>query len=302
MRGATRARGQILPNITSKVAFWNVMSCALVTSVVLTVTGCSGAEDDGPPTENVSEGIASGCTSAKPIWVGGGVYGYPDNYTVHASIGVELVDANGKDVDESGVRCDAGGKCVHPSQYAFMETVNDSVGPLGEPSGGVRAWSRCVAGNVAAVYSEAYPRGLNDHTDETKYGETMSNRMTPVNQVVRYDTRLPMRYEYDSRGNTGNVNGFAFCDGVKTQVTRINAWATAPNSACGIHAYQSGSRDLNPNGYWWLGPLAAGQCNAPSQEVEVVAHVQCRGKDMSKGVKVGITQGKTLGAVNLYFP
>ena len=65
--------------------FRNVVSRAHIASAALMVVGCSGAENGAPPTENIGEEIAAGCTSVKPIWVGVACT-YPDNYTVHAGI------------------------------------------------------------------------------------------------------------------------------------------------------------------------------------------------------------------------
>lgn len=286
-----------------------VLACAVLGPVLGLLSGCGGPEPvDAVEPGTLEQGVAAGCTTSQPTSIGGGVYGHPDNHSVNASIGVELVDANGVPVDTLGRPCSGTtDTCISNSNYAFMVHINPGTSPLGTPSstpGMTRSWSRCVAGNVASVYYEGYPRNESGVTDETRYGETMSNKMlVSSGATLRYDMRLPVRYEADAvMGNTGNANGWAYCNGAPTPVTRINGWTRTPNSGCGIHAYQSGGNINNANGYWWIGPLAAGQCNAPYQTVGVVVHVNCNGRDMAKTIDINITKGKTIGAVNYYFP
>jgi hypothetical protein len=285
-----------------------VLACAALGSALALLSGCGPEDAEGARLATLEQGVAAGCTTSQPTSIGGGVYGHPDNNSVNASIGVELINANGVPVDELGRACSGTtDTCIGNSNYAFMVNINPGTSPLGTPSttpGMTRSWSRCVAGNVTSVYYEGYPRNESGVTDETRYGETMSNKMlVSSGGTLRYDMRLPVRYEADAvTGNTGNANGWAYCNGSPTPVTRINGWTTTPNSGCGIHAYQSGGNINNANGYWWIGPLAAGQCNAAYQTVAVVVHVNCNGQDMAKTININITKGKTIGAVNYYFP
>jgi hypothetical protein len=252
-------------------------------------------------------GLAAGCTSALPTSIGGSIVGYPDNYSVNAAIGVHLVDSAGRSVDGGGTRCSvAANNCNGASNYAYFIRANPMISELGVPSsepGMTRSWSRCVAPAVKRMYLEGYPRNALGKTDNTKYASTMSNRVDiPAGATVRYGMRFPRRFEYTGGGNTGNVNGWAYCNGQPTPVTRLNAWTLQPSTACGIRAYKSGGNIGNANGYWWIGPLAAGQCNAPAQAVGVVAHVTCNGTSMHQTKHVDIVRDKTLGAINFYFP
>jgi hypothetical protein len=152
------------------------------------------------------------------------------------------------------------------------------------------------------MYLEGYPRNPDGKTDHTKYASTMSNRVNvAAGSTVRYSMRFPVTFEHGG-GNTGNVNGWAMCNDRPTPVVRINGWTAQPSTACGIRAYQSGGNIKNENGYWWIGPFAAGQCGASSQPVNIVAHVKCNGVPMRQTKQVDIVRGKTIGAVNLYFP
>lgn len=298
------------------------MMRAFAAALAITV-GCATPAHDGladaNPTEDasVSAGPDGGfnapledtdgpCTPVRPISIGGDVFGYPDNNSVNTAIGVNLLDANQRNVDHNGALCSvAANNCNGASNYAFFLKTNPTVGVLGVPEttpGTTRRWSRCVSPKVTAMYLEGYPRTTSGSTDVTKYAETMSNRVEVTGATVRYAMRFPIRFEYDAaQGDTGNANGFGRCHGVGTQLTRINAWSRDPSTACGIRAYQSGGA-LNSNGYWLLGPLAAGQCGASSQTVGIVAHVVCDGTAMTKTIDVEILRGQTIGAVNFEFP
>ena len=261
--------------------------------------------DAGVPVEMPGDDLEEDCPPERPRSIGGDIRGYPDDFSVNASIGVHLVNASGGSVDGSGSPCSvAANNCNGASNYAYFIRANPTLDPTGlDPSvpGQTRRWSRCVATAVAHMYLEGYPRNPDGHTDHTKYASTMSNRVDLAAGTVRYAMRFPTTWEYGA-GNTGNVNGWAWCHGQPTAVTRINAWTAQPSTACGIRAYQSGGHIGNPNGYWWIGPLAAGQCNAPSQAVNIVAHVTCDGIPMQETRRVDVVRGKTIGAVNLYFP
>lgn len=307
------------------------MRIAAVLAFTLSLLGCGGESVTDPPVEGDQDDSAASaadagstdeadddmepampgddvqenCPPERPISIGGDIRGYPDDFSINAVIGVHLVDASGRSVDGSGHACSPqANNCNGASNYAYFIRANPTVSPLGlDPSvpGQTRRWSRCVAPAVSRMYLEGYPRNPEGLTDHAKYASTMSNRVDMSGGSVRYAMRFPTTWEY-GQGNTGNVNGWAWCNGQPTAVTRLNAWTAEPSTTCGIRAYQSGGNIQNPNGYWWIGPLAAGQCNAPSQAVNIVAHVTCGGQAMQQTRRVEIVRGKTIGAVNLYFP
>jgi hypothetical protein len=245
------------------------------------------------------------CTAARPTSIGGNVEGYPDKFSINAVIGVHLLDAQNRSVDGGGTLCSvAAGNCNGASNYAYFIRANPTLSPLGLPAdtaGTTRRWSRCVSTSVKRMYLEGYPRNPEGRTDHTKYASTMSNYVALSGATVRYSMRFAETFEH-GQGNTGNVNGWATCNGAPTQVLRINGWTREPSTACGIRAYKSGGNIENANGYWWIGPLVAGQCGAPSQPVGVVAHVNCNGVPMSRTRTIEIVKGTTVGAVNFAFP
>jgi len=283
----------------------------LTAMLLVAPLGCTNVAND-PGAEHemvdlVANSVAAGCTPNQPTSVGGGVWAYPDLASVNAAIGVGLM-ANGVPVDATGQPCSGSSDtCIGNSNYAFMVAVNPTLGPEGAPAdtpGLTRSWSRCVAASVTDVYYEGYPRNQTGHTDESRYAETMSNRLgASAGAAIRYDMRFPVTYEADPAvGNTGNINGVAYCHGIGTPVTRINAWTTTSADGCGVHAYQSGGSDTAASGYYKIGPMAAGQCGMDHQTVSLVLHVNCDGRDMSQAKHVDVVRGRTIGAVNYHFP
>lgn len=262
--------------------------------------------DEGDDLVNADQFLSAGCPASRPTSIGGYIIG-SDDYSVRAVVGVHMIDAQRRDVDVNGNVCDVDlNNCNGKSRYGHFVKFNENDDEFGiHPSvpGKDRFWSICVSAKVVATFWEGYPRGSDGKTNLTKYGETMSNRLNvTAGQTLRYNMRFPRRFEYNPKGNTGNVNGWATCHGQPTPVTRLNAWTNESSSTCGIRAYRSGGNIGNANGYWKSDGLAAGQCGRDYQIVNVVAHVNCNGGDMHKTIPVKIYKGKTVGAVNFHFP
>src|SRR5262245_25369857 len=57
------------------------------------------------PGGTVAQAAAAGCTSDRPTFIGGSVYGYADGRSLNALIGYDLHNASGQKVDLDGVLC-----------------------------------------------------------------------------------------------------------------------------------------------------------------------------------------------------
>lgn len=124
--------------------------------------------------------------------------------------------------------------------------------------------------------------------------------MTPgkPNEVV---LRLPIHFEADAvAGNTGTVHGYVTCNGAPAPpetVTRVRAWSEELGPACGIQGFSASAHELaagNGGTFYRISYLAAGQCNAPSQEHRLYMDVVCGGSTKSQKKYVSIVKGMSI--------
>jgi hypothetical protein len=214
--------------------------------------------------------VASGCTTAKPTWVGGHFWG-SDGRAINAHIGVGLKDKNGIDVLEDGSPRGPG------EGYSFIERLNPTVPATGttDPSA-VRVWGRCVAANVTRAFIEIYPKRpasdpLTAPTDYSRYG-LGSYYFLRVTVGARLDVLLRTPLIYQLGGNTGGVQGYITRGGRPVPpeyITRVRAFTTQPGATCGVEGMAAIANKLltGPSGrtYYLVDFLAAGQCGVAYQ-------------------------------------
>jgi hypothetical protein len=216
--------------------------------------------------------VAPECTSSTPTFIGGSIYGYPDNNAINALIGFDL-KAGTTTVNPDGTVRTAGG-------YGFSQTVNPTLPATGAAVGS-KTWGLCVASNITQVFLEIYPRNPLGQTDRTRYGGASHYRQ-PItsgadNQIL---LRLPVRYEAGS-DTTGYVNGYITYAGHRvdpTKITRVRAFSTGSGPDCGVEGFQADADELAYSGtldatYYRLDALAGQRCGAASQQYQVT--IEC---------------------------
>ncbi len=168
-----------------------------------------------------------------------------DGRFVFALIGLDLF-AGDTPIDNNGCALNRAG-------YAFVETVNESLGPDGATSGAglTRAWSVKVPANTTRAFVEVYPRSaFTDpvgQTVKTRYGSAMYPN-TPAQTGI--NLRLPLNCGLSGGGVTGS-NGT-----ISANVTR-NGQPVTPSSVLvfslgqltGVPIQGWGIGDIRPGGF-----------------------------------------------------
>jgi len=221
-----------------------------------------------------SAAVAPGCTTARPTFIGGRIYGYPDNRSLNARIGLDLSDGTGK-VDLDGNPLGAAG-------YSAVDRVNPTIPPEGSTDTTLdRTWGFCASSRIVEGFFEIYPKDQQGVTTKTRYGAAAHYRQ-PIVAGTAYDIllRLPVTWEADG-GNTGAVNGYITYQGHRVppeNITRKRAFTHASGPECGVEGFSANadvlaySETLDAT-YYRLAYLAGGRCGAASQRYTI--HIDC---------------------------
>jgi hypothetical protein len=252
--------------------------------------------------------VAPGCTSALPTAIGGGIYGYPDNRSLHALVGVDLV-AGSTHVKVDGTANTSGG-------YAYNDNVNPTLGADGstDTTSYERVWGangsaayQCVAANVTQVFLEVYPKDTSGTTDKVRYGEA-AHYYQPITSGVTntIDLRLPLRYELG--GNTGYVNGYITYNGRPVpdpnvpgdpnHIAPVRVWPAVGTTGpqCGVEGFSASADSLGLGGagtstFYRVDALAGPRCGAATQDYRLDVTCVCGGTSVTLSRNISITTG-----------
>jgi hypothetical protein len=238
------------------------------------------------PLTSVAEAVAPGCDAAHPTFVGGPIYGYPDNYSLNAQVSLDFFD------NVTGQKINPDGQPV--SGYSWVQYINPTFPPTGDPNqGGTRTWGRCITGRTDEIFVEIYPKRPGNITDNTRYGGASHYRQ-PAISGGNYNNillRLPVHYQADSvHGNTGSVNGYITFNNHEVPVahiTRVRAFSQGSGPECGVEGFGPSATALAPSQtydatYYRIDYLAAGRCGADSQRYSLritCSQAYCGGTD-----------------------
>jgi hypothetical protein len=263
----------------------------------------------GGPMAPAALAVASGCDSAHPTRIGGGLHGYPDTRALNALIGVDAKNASGQKVNRDGTPISTPG-------YSWVIHVNPELPPEGSSDPQIRRdWNdpvlQCVSAQVRQVFLEVYPRRPpnGSATDWTRYGEAAHYRQ-PItsgadNQIL---LRLPVRDEQG--GNTGYVNGYITANGgpVPDPVhnLRIRAFPLGSGPECGVEGFTASAEQLQPSSsgtatFYRTPPLAGGRCGAATQTYSLQVTWLQPNPDQRQVRHVDIADGRGI-RVDFVFP
>jgi len=224
--------------------------------------------------------VAPGCDSNHPTFIGGRIYGYPDERSLNALIGFDLLDSSNRKVDLNGLPCAAGGSC--PSGYSAVEHINPTLPPEGSTDTTLdRTWGRCASSRITNGFFEIYPKNESGVTTKTRYGAA-AHYFQPIVAGTAYDIllRLPVTFEA-AGGNTGMANGYITYQGHRVppeNITRVRAFTLARGPECGVEGFSASADELAYSAsldatYYRIAYLAGGRCGADSQRYEL--HFDC---------------------------
>jgi hypothetical protein len=263
----------------------------------------------GGPMAPAALAVASGCDSAHPTRIGGGLHGYPDTRALNALIGVDAKNASGQKVNRDGTPISTPG-------YSWVIHVNPELPPEGSSDPQIRRdWNdpvlQCVSAQVRQVFLEVYPRRPpnGSATDWTRYGEAAHYRQ-PItsgadNQIL---LRLPVRDEQG--GNTGYVNGYITANGgpVPDPVhnLRIRAFPLGSGPECGVEGFTASAEQLQTSSsgtatFYRTPPLAGGRCGAATQTYSLQVTWLQPNPDQRQVRHVDIADGRGI-RVDFVFP
>jgi hypothetical protein len=263
----------------------------------------------GGPMAPAALAVASGCDSAHPTRIGGGLHGYPDTRALNALIGVDAKNASGQKVNRDGTPISTPG-------YSWVIHVNPELPPEGSSDPQIRRdWNdpvlQCVSAQVRQVFLEVYPRRPpnGSATDWTRYGEAAHYRQ-PItsgadNQIL---LRLPVRDEQG--GNTGYVNGYITANGGPVpdpvQNLRIRAFPLGSGPECGVEGFTASAEQLQPSSsgtatFYRTPPLAGGRCGAATQTYSLQVTWLQPNPDQRQVRHVDIADGRGI-RVDFVFP
>jgi hypothetical protein len=255
----------------------------------------------------VSAGVVIGpsravaaCPAGQPTFVGGQIYGWPDNRSLNTLIGVDQRDAAGRQVDPFGVPCGAANsQCC--AGYSWCERTNPDIAAEGSTDQTLdRSWGRCVAGNVVEAFIEIYPRNQSGVTTKTRYGAA-AHYFQPITRGATHDIalRLPATYEA-AGGNTGGVHGYLTYGGHRIppqNITRVRAFTHGRGPECGVEGFSAAEDELGYSGsldatWYEIGFLAAGRCGAATQTYTVYVDCLCGGATRTQSRVLDIANGR----------
>jgi len=280
----------------------------LCTAAILATVGCSGddsggdAEVDGTDQgQSLASEAPSDCGGARPTWIGGDIYGWPDRRALDAQIGVDHNDANGVKIDANGVACGAAGSTCCGG-YSWCMNPNPTIDPEGSTDAALsRKWGRCVSAKVKEAFFEIYPKNAQGKTDFARYGAAAHQHQSIVSGGDNNVTlRLPLIHQVDpTNGNTGAVNGYITCNGKAVpaeDVTRVRAWSTETGTDCGIQGFSASATAVGVGAsgaatYYLVDYLAGGQCGAADQTYQLYMDVICGGVKKTQSKRASVARG-----------
>jgi hypothetical protein len=204
-----------------------------------------------------------------------------DGSAVNAQIGVDLVGKDGSLLHTPGYDGPYGVSPVN---------VNPDLPATGAAAkGNTLKWSTgcfTIPKGVAQVAVEVYPKApvAGRPTDKTKYGAVEIHGITAAPGTLSANLVLPVRQGNGHDGNTGDIDGYVHYNGKPLPGADVNGnkqfkvkvWPADTSSSCGSHGWSADSDNEwtdDPNGFFQIDALAAGQCNAPSQAYTI--HLEC---------------------------
>lgn len=237
------------------------MAVALVAGLAPALAGSSPAQ--------------AACATNTGKSISGTVFGQ-DGRDVNVSIGVDVVDRNGRAVNADPRSASYG--CAKTGGYSVPQLyLNHFVGPEGAPQGGVmqdgnrttRAWKvGSLPSNAVGAYVEVYSRGYAgspckdangnycfNPSNTTKYGYA-NKHVVPVG-TQGLPIRLPMTCAH--KGTAGNIQGrIVNAAGQPVKVKNVFAWTETKWNAWPF--YQGwGSARFPRDGYYVIPSLASKQ-------------------------------------------
>jgi hypothetical protein len=242
---------------------------------------------------------AAACPSGQPTFLGGHIYGYPDNRSLNALIGVDQQDSSGRKIDAFGVPCgQAGSQCC--GGYSWCDRTNPDIAPEGSDDQTLdRTWGRCVSGNVVQAFIEIYPKDQAGVTNKTRYGAA-AHYYQPVSRGATYDVvlRLPATWEA-AGGNTGGVHGYLTYLGHRIppeNITRVRAFTHGRGPECGVEGFSAAADELGYSGsldatWYEVAFLAAGRCGATTQTYTLYWDCLCGGVKRTQSRVVDVAKG-----------
>ena len=263
-----------------------------VALVLVAVVTAVGGPAGGPA-------YAATCPADRPTFLGGAIYGWPDNRSLNALVGVDQFDAANRKVDAAGVPCGAPGSACCAG-YSWCDRVNPAIPAEGSTDLSLdRTWGACVAGTVVEAFIEIYPKNESGVTTKTRYGSA-AHYYQPVTRGATYDVglRLPATYEA-AGGNTGGVHGYLTYGGHRIppeNITRVRAFTQARGPECGVEGFSAAADELGYSGsldatWYEIGFLAAGRCGATTQQYTIYVDCLCGGVKRTQSRSIAITAG-----------
>lgn len=272
----------------------------LICAVVLSLIGGGSA--------HAAKRISPGCPADRSTFIGGDVYGIPDNRAIDAHIGVSVgyKDAAGK---LHVVMPDGSPNPSTAGDYSWVDRINPDVPATGTTdASATRRWGQCVWGGVTVWYAEFYPKAPvdadhdqpNQVTDKSRYGSTAyySGQVTE-GATVDVPLRAPVTFEADPAGNTGGLQGYITYAGHPIPTTpkpRMRAFP-GPGVTCGVEGYSAAADQIATGAtgatYYAMRALAGGQCGYPSQNYSFQVSAVIDGVTRSFVRQVSITKGQT---------
>lgn len=242
---------------------------------------------------------AAGCPTGQPTFLGGQLYGYPDNRSLNALVGVDQHDSAGRKIDPFGVPCGAANsQCC--GGYSWCDRTNPTIPAEGSTDQTLdRAWGRCVSAAVVEAFIEIYPRNEAGVTTKTRYGAA-AHYYQPVTPGASNDVglRLPATFEA-AGGNTGGVHGYLTYQGHRIppeNVTRVRAFTHGRGPECGVEGFSAAADELgysnSLDATWYeVGFLAGGRCGAATQTYTLYWDCVCGGITRTQSRVVDVSKG-----------
>ncbi len=180
-----------------------------------------------------------------------------DGRAVDALIGIDLHDAQGRQINRDG--CVESEACPVPG-YAMSMRVNPDLSAEGSTDlrRWATRWSVKVPANTASVYLEVYPQAAKlAGTDERRYGSTMRHDVA-IPTAGPVHLRLPLD-RCDLGGTTGTIEGTTTKAGKRVSVRRVVAWSLAADNNIAKPIIGWNIEKPGPNGTYRIPNLASGQ-------------------------------------------
>ncbi len=245
-----------------------------------------------------AQAVAPGCTAARPTALGGGIVGV-DGRSLNAVVGIDLLNAAGKQVDADGRPSTVAG-------YAYRDRVNPGIPPEGSTDTGLtRTWGDprtagdlCVSTRVTRVYLEVYPQNAARYsaTTKTRYGSA-AHHDQPLRPGVRNDVLLRLPLVRQLGGQVGYVAGYVTYRGaaVDPKDVVVRVFPRRAGAGCGVEGFSASPDQLFVTGgrtRYVSDHIAGGRCGAASQTYDVRITCVCGGTSLLKRQLLEVATGK----------